>query len=47
LLIARCGYTPVFIITATLYILAICVLWGAFRHYEGTKRDMMKRALEV
>jgi MFS family permease len=46
LLIARSGYTPVFITTATLYILAILLLWGAFRHYEGTKGDMMKRALK-
>jgi len=38
LLIARSGYTPVFIATAALYLLAVFVLWGMFRRYDATKQ---------
>jgi MFS family permease len=37
LLIARSGYTPVFITTAILYVLAAVILWSAFRRYEAVK----------
>jgi MFS family permease len=36
LIIARLSYAPVFIAGAVLYLLAIAVLWGRFRHDEGT-----------
>ncbi len=34
-LIARLGYTPLFLMTATCYLLAIAVLWGRFRQSVG------------
>ena len=45
LLIARSGYTPVFITTATLYVLAVFILWSAFRHYEATSSTSFSTVL--